>query len=580
MTSIRFTFAGGPGDFTITAPSTTGNTVTSYPNAHGTAWSQAVGGTQYTDLLPFGSDPSPVETDLNGFIYPFQGPVGITLVWVDFGGGQRFPLLARELVNILGPDGGIGGGSITAGTVGDAFLPSTSNAATVAGKAALAWIEFPLQGAGIDYTGATDSTAAIQAVLDSRPGLTIRALEGVLSFTNLNMSYGQHLKGSGWSDYRDLPGVYGSTGWATPSTFYGTVLRSTATTGNAITVLGTSVLEGALSDFILIGPGSGTSVGVSMGSATMSVVHPVVRNVKVGNFSTGVITMNVNEGSFYDLTIHGCSTPLNLYTQTNQNAFYGLDLQKNSSPALVDSTCTVNTFYSPIGQSNVGTVFAVSGKKTVFVNPYFENNGAYGIDVVAGTGTTVIAPHLNAAGDSIRIQAAASGFTLLGFIPWGGSITNAGVGSYLQGTFSTYLTDTGTGTTVIDPGRAWQSYTPTIGGTGWALGNGTISGAWTRIGRTIHYRVQITWGSTSTFGTASPTISLPYAASGAPGEAPVMGLRQGVGTYRMVGLMSGSAMTVYALGTAGLLGVVTSTAPATWASTDTWNVHGTYESAA
>lgn len=568
--TVRFTFAGGPGDFVVTAPSTTGNVVNSYPNAHGTAWSQAVGGAQYADLLPIGTDPAPVQTDGNGFIYSFQGPAGVTILWVDFGGAQRFPLIARELVDILAGDG----------TVLDSALPATSNAATVAGKAALPWIEFPLQGAGIDYTGATDSTTAIQAVLDARPGLVIRALEGVLTFSSLSLSKGQHFKGMGWSDYRDLPGVYGSTGWSTASTFSGTVLRSTATTGAAITVLGTSVLEGSLSDFILIGPGSGTSIGIDVGSATMSVVHPVWRNVKVGNFSTGVRTQNVNEGSFYDLTIHGCSTPLSLYTQTNQNGFYGLDLQKNSGPALVDATSTANAFYSPIGQSNVGSVFAVSGKRTVFVNPYLENNGTYGIDVVTGTGTTVIAPHLNAAGDSIRVQAAASGFTLLGFTPWGGSIINAGTGSYLQGTFSTYLTDTGTGTTVIDAGRAWQSYTPVIGGTGWALGNGTISGSWTRIGRTILYRVQIVWGTTSTFGTVSPTISLPYAASGAPGEAPVLGLRQTVGTYRMVGLMAGSTVTVYNQGAGNLLGYVTATVPASWASTDTWNVHGSYESAA
>ena len=423
-------------------------------------------------------------------------------------------------------------------------------------------------GAGIDYTGATDSTTAMQAFLDANPGVTILIENGILQFSNLTLSKGQWLKGSGWRDYRDLPGLFGNAGWMVASTFSGTVLRSTATTGNAITIVDTAVTEGSLSDFILIGPGTGTSVGIYIGSATMSVVHPVWRNIKVGNFATGVTTTNVNEGSFYDLTIHGCTTPLNLFTATRQNAFYGLDMQINGGPALVTATCYANTFYSMIGQSNTGTAISVSGNKTVFVNPYLENNGTYGIDFVSGDSNTVIAPHLNSVTDGIRVQAACTG-------------------TYLQGSqFAGYLTNSSTTSIIVDnyfsgaPFGPWSSYAPTLAGTGWAIGNGTIAAAYTTIGKTVHMQVIITFGSTSTFGSASPTITLPFSAVGGYGNPRAVILRQGVGYYQLAPMQSAATyVTIFSLGTAGAFVPMTATVPAAFAATDVLQVYSTYQRA-
>lgn len=447
----------------------------------------------------------------------------------------------------------------------------------------------PLVGSGIDYTGATDSTSGIQAVINANPGVTLRMQTGVLLFSTLTLSAGQSLIGAGWNDHRDLPGAFGSSGWATASNFTGTVLRSTATSGNAITIAPTAVIEGwRLADFILIGPGSGSSVGIQLGGsiASNSVIRPVWRNIKVGNFSTGVVTTFVNEGSFYDLTINGCGTPLNLSTSTNQNAFYNLDMEINSSPALIASSCYVNAFYSCIGQSNTGSVFVGSGVKTVWVNPYFENNGGYGIDLAAGTGSVIIDPHLSGANDSIRVQSGVTGTSIIGFKSTGGTVTNAGTGTYLQGTFTGYLTDTGTGTVVIDSAYSgsafgtWSGYTPTLGGTGWAIGNGTIVGSATTIGKTVHLNVTVTFGSTSTFGTASPTITLPYTAAAAYGSSRAYIVRQGVGYYQLAPIHSSSSLiTVWALGSNGLFTALTATYPATFASGDVLQVYATYQRA-
>lgn len=58
---------------------------------------------------------------------------------------------------------------------------------------------------------------------------------------------------------------------------------------------------------------------------------------------------------------------------------------------------------------------------------------------------------------------------------------------------------------------AWASFTPTWTGSGTnpALGNGTLTGKYTRFGKTLFGRVILTAGSTTTYGTGSWRFSLP-----------------------------------------------------------------------
>jgi len=50
------------------------------------------------------------------------------------------------------------------------------------------------------------------------------------------------------------------------------------------------------------------------------------------------------------------------------------------------------------------------------------------------------------------------------------------------------------------PSRTW---TPTVSGTGWGIGNGTTSGLWERIGNWVLLQGNVVFGSTSTFGAGS-----------------------------------------------------------------------------
>jgi len=131
--------------------------------------------------------------------------------------------------------------------------------------------------------------------------------------------------------------------------------------------------------------------------------------------------------------------------------------------------------------------------------------------------------------------------------------------------------------------EAWTSSAPTVGGTGWSLGNGTASGAYIKLGRTVVYRAKVVWGSTSAFGTGGLTLSIPFAAAGAEFVCPVMYLDSGSANYLGYGFVddSASVVTCYAMtaGTAGRIAQTDNAVPFTWANPDEVRFTLTYEAA-
>lgn len=92
----RYTFGGNASDYAVAAPSGNGGVLRALPSATGgTCWSARVGGTQYTDLIAVRGG-VPVCTDPDGYLYQFQGPDGVTDLWVDLGTGTRFHLTSSD----------------------------------------------------------------------------------------------------------------------------------------------------------------------------------------------------------------------------------------------------------------------------------------------------------------------------------------------------------------------------------------------------------------------------------------------------------------------------------------------------
>ena len=134
-------------------------------------------------------------------------------------------------------------------------------------------------------------------------------------------------------------------------------------------------------------------------------------------------------------------------------------------------------------------------------------------------------------------------------------------------------------------GPTWQAYTPTWtqSGASPAIGNGTITGAYIKIGRTVLGRIEIAFGSTTNFGSGTnPWIfSLPLTPT-----VPAANLRS-------IGSWSGLPSTTFYAGnaymnTGGAMGLIVSgssssvetTNPATWTSTGYLEISFQYETTA
>jgi hypothetical protein len=128
---------------------------------------------------------------------------------------------------------------------------------------------------------------------------------------------------------------------------------------------------------------------------------------------------------------------------------------------------------------------------------------------------------------------------------------------------------------------AWDTFTPTLtsigAGTDWVIGNATTSAAYLRVGRGLFFRVSITWGSTTVFGTKALGMALPLAAIAYSGTAPVLGqaayydtstAESYVGRVQYRGQTEVQFTQTAVTATYVKNGSVTSTLPFTWASTD------------
>lgn len=130
---------------------------------------------------------------------------------------------------------------------------------------------------------------------------------------------------------------------------------------------------------------------------------------------------------------------------------------------------------------------------------------------------------------------------------------------------------------------AFTSYTTTWSGT---LGNGSKASAYTQIGKTVHFRIALTWGTTTTHPAAFQTFTVPVAPAASYGTYHAIGaascLDTGINVWSgQCYLNTGSIIEV----TAGVsqtnttAGHITNLVPMTWANGDTITITGTYEAA-
>ena len=133
--------------------------------------------------------------------------------------------------------------------------------------------------------------------------------------------------------------------------------------------------------------------------------------------------------------------------------------------------------------------------------------------------------------------------------------------------------------TVLTTYSTWPTYVPVITGTGWAIGNGTITGRYARLGKTVHMLVLIVWGSSSTFGAGGLRVSMPVESTNHFSSAIVDCFDASLGVpYFLQSIQANSTtLTLQSMQSSiGKLEEVISSKPMTWASGDFIRLYYTY----
>lgn len=262
-------------------------------------------------------------------------------------------------------------------------------------------------------------------------------------------------------------------------------------------------------------------------------------------------------------------------------------------------TLTNKTLSTPVINTPTVTGGTFSGNPAFSGNPTFSGNPAFSGSPTFSTGTPSFTNGIHA-GSTGQFVVSSTGTmtagTINGNIPFTTSnATAAFTGGLQAGSASQFaVTSTGSfsttgafnGASNVNTG-AWTNYTPVwIADTGTTtIGNGSISGKWTQVGKLGIYQIKFTYGSTTTqsISGANWNFTLPGNASN---TVVVMqpcfgwGLDSSTNTrYIMFGYSDSSATpaAATALTVSGASGFADDSTPFVWASGDRLNITGYYE---
>ena len=227
---------------------------------------------------------------------------------------------------------------------------------------------------------ATDSTAGLQGALDAAvDGSVIELDSGIYKINGLLTLPTKSVLVRGGGFVNNVNSAFGNANYT--SKIRGTVIRQTSTTANGIAhdqnMEGNTTANWVLRDFAIVGPGSGCTTGLVMGSATVSAAYLKAYNVGIYNFSTGIDLKKSNSNQFYDMDIRGCATGINSAYTTEEIAFYSANLGFNTTGLKVTRGSGLS-FYAPIFQNHTTAIWIAPNttitKWFLFDSAFFEGN--------------------------------------------------------------------------------------------------------------------------------------------------------------------------------------------------------------
>jgi hypothetical protein len=198
-----------------------------------------------------------------------------------------------------------------------------------------------------------DLTIPLQAAIDSITGGTVLFPTGVYKFSKLTVNNSIELRGESWGNTSS--DVFGSVQWSDMSWVHGTVLISTATSGYALDFNDTVfVRQYRMTGILVIGPGTGTSTGMRIGSVAIAAVECKFRDVLVTNFRTSHELNNLNECDI-ELRSRGCDNGPTIQNAVNNCRVPGWEVQSSTNDVMTITNSSQIDFQSGIIQGAFGT---------------------------------------------------------------------------------------------------------------------------------------------------------------------------------------------------------------------------------
>jgi hypothetical protein len=260
-----------------------------------------------------------------------------------------------------------------------------------------------------DWNGrtGTDNTAAIQAaiqVASAAKGIVL-VPPGYFLFSRITNPDAVPIVGLGFSN--SVQAAFGNPEWKNPTKFKGSVLVSSASSGDAVSfgIAGTNH-QFRIRDLMILGIGSGSATGLHL----LRSVGSDLQNVLVANFSRGWHMENVQSSAFFHPQARGCSTSFRWdgSITSNNNAVYAVEAQDYTVVGIdIANSAQVNHFGGLVqdGQGGYGYRTDDNTSQCHMTGTWFESSpGARGAVQLKGFRNTIEKCEFGSSNDHLEIH--------------------------------------------------------------------------------------------------------------------------------------------------------------------------------
>ena len=338
----------------------------------------------YVDQAGVTTNANPVVLDSTGSANVWFGASAYKLVMKDSGGSTLWTVdnyqpesAAATLRSDLA--------STASTALGDALVgvksTLTGGAATnqhIVNQESVSIFRFMTPAQWATWNGAqttTDVTTYLQAALDAVvDGGSVYIPTGYYLFSTVSTTKAVRLIGDGFTN--KLQALFGAAAWSTASNFGGSVLISTATSGNSISIGLASVNNTLqLKDFMLVGAGSGTATGIQL----LRSVGNDVSNVLVCNSSRGWFMDQCQDGLYSKIASKGCKSGIELggIITSGQTVLINPEVQSFDTVGIKIDIASMVMIYGGLiqdGRGGYGMILtATTSSKNLIQGVWFEN---------------------------------------------------------------------------------------------------------------------------------------------------------------------------------------------------------------